>query len=163
MNKTDFINSRKNIAKEYFMKGFNCAQSVVLAFADLTDTDENTLCKLSSPFGGGMGQMREVCGAVSGMLIIEGLISGYTSPTDRDDKKRVYTETKNLAESFLRINGSIICRELLSGIQHSTDGTPAERNAEYYKKRPCGELVEISAEILAEHIWENKAEISGKL
>ena len=156
MNKTDFINSRKNTAKEYFTKGFNCTQSVVLAFADLTSTDENTLCKLSSPFGGGMGQMREVCGAVSGMLLIEGIIFGYSSPTDRDDKKRVYTETKNLAESFRQTNGSIICRELLSEIPHSTDGTPAERTAEYYKKRPCSELVEISAGILAEHIWENK-------
>lgn len=152
MTNTDFINKRKALAGEYFNQGFNCAQSVVLAFADILGEDENKLSMLSSPFGGGMGQMREVCGAVSGMLIVEGLISGYNSPTDKENKKRVYKETKSLAEKFKEINGSIVCRELLAGIPHSTDGTPAERTAEYYKKRPCSELVQIASGILAEHI-----------
>ncbi|MBE6648824.1 MAG: C_GCAxxG_C_C family protein [Ruminococcaceae bacterium] len=154
MTKNDFISSRKKIAKDYFLQGFNCAQSVALAFYDLCDIDKEMMSKLSSPFGGGMGQMREVCGAVSGMLIIEGIISGYSSPTDKEDKKRVYEETKSLGEKFKEINGSIICRELLSSVPHSTDGTPAERNQEYYKKRPCAELVENAAEILAEKLFE---------
>ncbi len=154
MTKNEFTSLRKKLAKDYFLQGFNCAQSVVLAFADICDMDEETLAKLSSPFGGGMGQMREVCGAVSGMLIIEGILSGYSSPADKEDKKRVYAETKSLGERFKEINGSIICRELLSDIPHSTDGIPAERNEEYYKKRPCAELVEIAAGILAEKLFE---------
>ncbi len=152
MTKTEFIQSRKNLAGEYFTQGYNCAQSVALAFCDLTAINRKNILMISSPFGGGMGQLREVCGAVSGMLMIKGLISGYTSPTDKDDKKRVYTETMSLAEKFKEENGSIICRDLLSQIPHSTDGTPAERTADYYKKRPCKELVESAAVILATYI-----------
>ncbi len=159
MTKTEFIESRKTLASDYFSQGFNCAQSVALAFCDLVKEEKDKILMLSSPFGGGMGQMREVCGAVSGMLLVEGLLSGYVSPTDREDKKRVYTETKKLAERFKELNGSIVCRELLSGISHSTDGTPAERTKEYYKKRPCGELVSIAAQILAEHVLDLKPEI----
>ena len=162
MTKEEFINLRKKAARENFNNGFNCAQSVVLAFADMTDFDESILASLSSPFGGGMGQLREVCGAVSGMFIIEGILLGYSSSTDKEDKKRVYTETKALGEKFKEINKSIICRELLSDIPHSTNGTPAERTAEYYQKRPCGELVEIAAGILAEHLAVAKPEILSK-
>ena len=100
MTKTEFTESRKQLAKDYFLKGFNCAQSVVLAFYDLTNLDSDTLSMLSSPFGGGMGQLREVCGAVSGMFIIKGLISGYSSSEDKEEKKRVYEETKDLGEKF---------------------------------------------------------------
>lgn len=152
MTSKEFIESRKSLAIDYFMQGFNCAQSVVLAFSDLTTEDKEKLSALSSPFGGGMGQMREVCGAVSGMLLVEGLLFGYSSPTDKEDKKRVYTETKSLAEQFMKTNGSIICRELLAGIPHSTNGTPDDRTKEYYKKRPCPELVGTAAEILACHV-----------
>ncbi len=156
MTKTEFSEARKNLAKKYFLEGFNCAQSVVLAFSDLTKLKLETLSTLSSSFGGGMGQLREVCGAVSGMFMIEGLLFGYSSPNDSEEKKRVYSETKCLGEKFKEINGSIICRELLSNIPHSTDGTPAKRTDEYYKKRPCAEIVEIAACILAEHIYEKK-------
>jgi len=156
MTKIEFIEPRKQLAKDYFLKGFNCAQSVVLAFYDLTSLDLDTLSMLSSPFGGGMGQLREVCGAVSGMFIIKGLISGYSSAEDKEEKKRVYEETKGLGEKFKEINGSIICRELLSGIPHSTNGTPEKRTDEYYKKRPCADFVEIAAELLANHIFETK-------
>lgn len=162
MTKTDFINERKTLAGDYFSKGYNCAQSVALAFCDLTDLDENTILMLSSPFGGGMGQLREVCGAVSGMFLIKGLISGYASPTDKDIKKKVYTETKALAESFREENGDIICRNLLSGIPHSTNGTPEARTEEYYKKRPCKALVESAACILADYIFENLPNLISK-
>jgi C_GCAxxG_C_C family probable redox protein len=154
MEKTVFIKERKELAREYFNKGFNCCQSVALAFVDLTGINRETMLNLASPFGGGMGQMREVCGAVSGMLIIEGLLFGYSSATNKDDKKRVYVETKTLGEKFKEINGSIICRELLADIPHPTDGTPSDRTADYYKKRPCSELVEIAAGIIAEHIFD---------
>ena len=159
MTKTEFIESRKALAAHYFKEGFNCAQSVVLAFSDLVSEEKEKLASLSSPFGGGMGQLREVCGAVCGMFIIEGLLFGYTSPTDKEEKKRVYTETKSLGEEFKKENGSIICRELLAGIQHSTDGTPAERTTEYYKKRPCVSLVESAAEILSSYILEKNPQI----
>ncbi len=154
MTKEEFIAQRKNISKNYFKNGFNCAQSVVLAFADILKLEEKTLLNLSSPFGGGMGQLREVCGAVSGMLLAEGLLFGYSSPADAEDKKRVYAETRSLAEKFKETNKSIICRELLSGTPYNTDGIPAQRTEEYYKKRPCADIVEVAAGILAEYVYE---------
>ena len=154
MKTEKYIESKKSLAKSYFQMGFNCAQSVVLAFADEVKIDKDSLLSLSSPFGGGMGQLREVCGAVSGMFIIEGMLFGYSSPTDKEEKQRVYLETKSLGEKFKEKNKSIICRELLEGIDHNTNGTPAQRTSEYYHKRPCAELVEIAAGILAEHIKE---------
>ena len=152
------ISARAEAAKNYFTEGYNCAQSVSMAFADILPVDKETLLNLSSPFGGGMGRMREVCGAVSGMLIVEGMLLGYSSPTASDEKKELYGKVRGIAEKFSAENGSIICRELLAGVPHTSGGTPEERTAEYYKKRPCGELVKIAAEILAEHLIEQGIE-----
>ena len=155
---TERISARAEIAKNYFTEGYNCTQSVVLAFADILPVDKATLLNLSSPFGGGMGRMREVCGAVSGMLLVEGMLLGYSSPADIDGKKELYGKVRGLAEKFSAENGSIICRELLAGVQHTSGGIPEDRTPEYYKKRPCAELVKIAAEILAEHLIEEGIE-----
>ncbi len=145
--------TRKEIAMDYFKQGYNCAQAVALAFADLTSLDNDTMLKVSSSFGGGMGRMREVCGAVSGAFLIDGLLEGYNTPTSGKEKMEHYARIQKLANEFKAENGSIVCRELLGGTP-STAPTPDARTAEYYKKRPCVELVGMSAEILERHLIE---------
>lgn len=150
--------NHKDQAKNYFMEGYNCAQSVFLAFSDEYDLDSDTILKISSSFGGGMGRLREVCGAVTGMFMAAGMIFGYTNPSDQIKKSEHYTRVQYLAKKFEEKNNSIICRELL-GIDNKRDiPVPEERTKEYYKKRPCFELVSMAAEILDEYIMEQKGE-----
>ncbi len=158
MSTQERISARAEIAKQHFIEGYNCAQAVVLAFSDLLPVDKETLLKLASSFGGGMGRLREVCGAVSGMFLVEGLLLGYSSPTDIDGKKDLYEKIRDLAGKYSDENGSIICRELLAGTPHTEGGVPEQRSAEYYKKRPCAELVKTAAYTLAEHLIEEGIE-----
>ncbi len=133
-------------AAELFLNGYNCAQAVAVAFCDVTGLEENFAAKLVSPFGGGMGRLREVCGAVSGMLFVLGHLYGYDSPADDAAKKRLYTQVQELANAFRRINGSIICRELLDN--PPADPNPTPRTAEFYAKRPCVRMVMVAAELM---------------
>ena len=139
-------------AKELFEQGYNCSQSVLMAFSDITGLDEKTSAMLSSGFGGDMGRMREVCGAVSGMFMAAGTVCGYSDPKAHEDKKRTYEMIQQLAGEFKRRNGSIICKELLGLEKPEGTFVPEKRTEEYYKKRPCSELVKTSAEILEEHL-----------
>lgn len=145
------VKERKELAMKCFADGYNCAQSVALAFADLVDIKVETLAKLSSSFGGGMGRLREVCGAVTGMFMIAGMLYGYGDSETGEKKAEHYALIQELAKEFESQCGSIICRDLLD-----TEGReapiPAARTKEYYEKRPCGELVGIAAEILAKKI-----------
>ena len=104
-------------AEAYFRQGYNCAQSVLLAFGDMTGLDDETALRVSSSFGGGLGRLREVCGAVSGACMVLGLVKGYTDPDDREGKRAQYRLVQEFAERFREQNGSIVCRELLSGVQ----------------------------------------------
>ena len=141
-------------AGELFLSGSNCSQAVVLAFEDLTGLDRDTAMKLSSAFGGGIGRMREVCGAVSGMMMVLGLLYGYTDPGEKDcNKKALYTDVQALAGKFREEVGSIICREILKN--PSTDPNPTPRTAEFYKVRPCARMVMTAARILDEYIAEH--------
>ena len=143
------MGNRGERAKELFMQGYTCAQAVVLAFEDITGLDRTVAAKLSSGFGGGMGRMREVCGAVSGMFMVYDLVCGYSEPGDMESKKRVYADIRELAERFKRQSGgSIVCRELLVGVQTTQGGDPEQRTAEYYAKRPCPQLVTLAADVL---------------
>lgn len=154
--------TRREIAIDYFNKGYNCCQAVLLAFQDLTGLDAESSALLASSFGGGMGKLREVCGAVSGMFMAIGMIAGYTDPKDADAKAAHYKCIQELASQFKSKNGSYICRELLSGeftgrdpisvSEMSSSTPPAPRTPEYYKKRPCGELVGDAAEILSKYL-----------
>lgn len=148
------IKYRAERAREYFKEGYNCAQAVVLAFSDLLEVDSDALALIASPFGGGMGRMRLVCGAVSGMLMVEGKLCGYSSPEEKAGKLELYSNVRSLADSFAAENGSIICGELLSGVPHTSGGVPEERTPEYYKKRPCDELVASAAATVARHLIE---------
>lgn len=135
-------------AKQLFLEGYNCAQAVFGAFAEDLGLNFETAVKLSSGFGGGMGRLREVCGAVSGMFMVFDTKYGYISPTDTKSKKELYCHIQKLAGEFEQENGSIICRELLGLSEKSSSPNPDKRTNEYYKKRPCKELVELAANIV---------------
>ncbi len=139
-------------AKALFLEGYNCAQAVFGAFAEELGFDFSTAMKLSSGFGGGMGRLREVCGAVSGMFMVFDMKYGYISPTDKDGKMTLYSHIQELARRFENENGSIICKELLGLSKKKSEPTPEDRTNEYYKKRPCGELVKIAADIVDEYM-----------
>ncbi len=134
-------------AEELFLSGYNCAQSVFGAFAEDLNMPVDVALKLSAPFGGGMGRMREVCGACSGMFMAAGLLYGYSTPETGDIKAEHYALIRQLAEQFRKENGSIICRDILGeGVQ--VGGTPEKRTETYYKARPCVLCVKSAAEIL---------------
>ena len=144
-------------AAELFLSGYNCAQSVVVAFCDRTGLQPDFAARMASSFGGGMGRMREVCGAVSGMLMVLGLLYGYDVPGDDVVKKRQYQTVQDLCARFREEKGSIICREILKN--PPSDPNPSPRTAEYYAKRPCAAMVYTAARILDEYIAENPPEV----
>jgi C_GCAxxG_C_C family probable redox protein len=143
------------LAKELFTEGYNCSQSVFAAFCDETGIDLETALKLSSSFGGGMGRLREVCGAVSGMFMVTGMVYGYSNPEDKTAKAEHYELIQALAAEFREENGSIICRELLELPEGPASPVPEDRTADYYARRPCSELVEHAAKIVEEYIQNN--------
>ena len=145
--------SKSDIAREFFMRGANCAQAVAGAFADEVNMSEAELFKLASGFGGGVARMREVCGAVSGMVIILNLLYGNSDISDKNAKDANYQLTRNLLKQFEKETGSIVCRELL-GLDKNAETTPESeaRTPHYYKVRPCVELVALAAELLDNYI-----------
>ena len=149
-----FENSKRaESARKYFSDGYNCAQAVALAFEDILPLDKEGIALMSSPFGGGMGRMREVCGAVSGMYMVLGAKNGYSAPDDMEGKKQLYSEVRKLADEFKLEFGSIICRELLDGVETTPGGNPEKRTEAYYHKRPCGEQVAYCAYLLEKHLF----------
>ena len=149
--------SREERAKEYFLQGYACSQAVALAFADLTGLDEATLEKLTLPFGGGMGRLRLTCGALSGMAAIVGLLFAKEENTP-ENKKNVYAIVQKLCGEFQEQTGSLICAEVLKGMNVSVEigGNAEARTAEYYKKRSCADMVALATQILEKYIQENK-------
>ncbi len=144
------MSKRSERAKELFLEGYNCAQAVVGAFSEELSADFSTLMKTVSSFGGGMGRLREVCGAVSGMFFVAGALYGYDDPKAREEKTEHYRLIQMLAEKFREKNGSIICRELLGEGEQTVTHIPAERTSLYYAKRPCKELVADAVLVLEE-------------
>ena len=145
------FSDKKNLsAKELFESGYNCSQSVFCAFCEDFGIDFETGLKLSSSFGGGMGRLREVCGAVSAMFMIAGLKFGNTSQNDVEKKSEHYKLIQNLADEFARKNGSFICRELIG--QDRNGFVPEMRTEKYYQKRPCAELVASAEKIIRERL-----------
>ena len=143
------------MAEENFRKGYNCAQAVFLAFQELFEMDEKTAAKLSSSFGGGMGRLREVCGAVSGMFLVAGMLYGYDTPGAHQEKTDHYKRIQELAKAYELENGSIVCRELLGLNEKRQQPVPEKRTEEYYKKRPCPKLVGMAAAIMGQYIEEH--------
>ena len=143
-------------AAELFLQGYNCAQAIVVAFSDVTGLDESFSARMSSSFGGGMGRMREVCGAVSGMLMVAGLLYGYDVPGDDRIKMEHYALVQDLAGQFREQVGSIVCREILKN--PPSDPKPTPRTAEFYAKRPCARMVLLAGQILDRYIADNPPE-----
>ena len=139
-------------AQALFMQGYNCAQAVFAAFCDETGLTQQQALKFASGFGGGVSGMREVCGAVSGLTLTLSAIYGYDAPDDRAAKLALYHGVQEAAERYRAENGSIICRELLGLSQDLKKVDPAPRTQEYYKKRPCPELVAMAARIADDYI-----------
>jgi len=158
------MESRTERAKELFLEGFNCSQSVFAAFADLFDMDKETALRVSASFGGGIGRMREVCGAASGMFLVAGMLSGSIEGKDQVAKKNNYEIVQRLAAEFKKENnGTYICRELL-GLDKTGakvvpgETTPEARTEEYYKKRPCLKTIQGAAAIVERMLLEGLLE-----
>jgi C_GCAxxG_C_C family probable redox protein len=156
------LTSRIQKSVELFMQGYGCCQSVVAAFADLYGLDEEMALRISAGFGGGVGRMRMMCGTCSALVILAGLEKGQTLGEDREGKAACYQLVRELLDTFKQRNGSIICAELLKGLtpQPPLGGElntkescmPDERNAEYYRIRPCARKVESAARVFAEYL-----------
>ena len=132
-------------AAELFLEGYNCAQAVAIAFCDVTGLEPAQAAKMASPFGGGFGRQREVCGAVSGMCMVLGQLYGYDTPNP-ERQLQVYADTQALCAQFREQVGSIICREILKN--PPSDPAPTPRTAEYYAQRPCARMVMLAAQLL---------------
>ena len=145
------------LATQLFESGYNCAQSVAVAFHDLIGMTEKQAARTVSSFGGGMGRMREVCGAVSGMLFVTGILYGYDSPSDNTAKMELYALVQNFATQFKEMGaGSIVCREILKN--PPSDLKPSERTEEYYRLRPCARLCYNAGYILQKYIEQHPIE-----
>ena len=142
--------TRAEHAAKLFYDGYNCAQAVTIAFADVTGLTEEFSATMASSFGGGMGRMREVCGAVSGMLLVAGHLYGYDGPDEGGAKMAHYTLVQELAGKFREQAGSIVCREILKN--PPSDPAPTPRTEEFYKNRPCARMVVLAAQILDQYI-----------
>lgn len=145
-------------AGQLFLEGYNCAQAVFTAFCHRFNMDEETAKKVSAGLGGGVGRMREVCGAVSGAAMVLGSVAAATSGDDKEGKAANYALVREFSERFKkRHGGTVICREMLKlNIPMESTAMPENRTAEYYKNRPCLKAVEDAAEILVQIIKENE-------
>lgn len=146
------LEERIGKAVELFKSGFNCAQSVVTAFADMYGFTEEQALHMSASFGGGIGRMRMTCGAACGLFMLAGLEKCATEGNDRASKAENYALVQQLAEEFKKRNGSLTCAELLGLKKPEGSSMPEERTAQYYAKRPCARMVEEAARIWVEHL-----------
>lgn len=143
-------------AMNLFLEGYNCTQAVFLAFSDKYEMDKDMALRLSSSFGGGMGRLREVCGSVSGMFMVAGILYGYDDVNNTELKKEHYARIQALAAEFEKDNGSIVCRDLLGLGKGKDSPIPSERTQEYYKKRPCVKLIGMAAAIMEAYIMQQE-------
>ncbi len=143
---------RPTLAAEYFCSGYNCAQSVAMAFCDVTGMDPKCAAQLASGYGGGFGRIREVCGAISGAVLVTNYLYGYNTP-DPERQLALYAIVQHIMHRFQEGVGSYICRDILGN--PPSDPAPTPRTAEYYAKRPCARMVMLAAEILDEYISEH--------
>ena len=154
--------NRVQKAAELFLEGFNCSQSVFTAFCDRFGMDEETAKRVSAGLGGGVGRMREVCGAVSGAAMVLGSVVSATEGDDKESKAKNYELVREFTQRFKeRHGGTVICREMLKlNVPMENTAMPENRTAEYYKNRPCLRGVEDAADILSQIIEEyEKGEI----
>lgn len=151
------MENREDLAEKYFREGYNCSMAVIKTFEDLfKEEDIDLLLRVSSPFGGGFGRMREVCGAFSSLTIIVGLLFGYSTPEKGEKKKELYSLLQDLASKCKSLNGSIVCKELLGLKEYTLSPKAEERSEEFYKKRPCIGIIRNTTSVLEEYLKEAK-------
>lgn len=153
------LDARVSRAVENFMQGYGCCQSVVAAFADLYGLDDLQAKRIAAGFGGGVGRLRMMCGAVSGIVMLVGLDCGQTEGSDRDGKSACYKVVQELLAQSEAENGSLICAEILGLKGHEkahSSYVASPRTAEYYKKRPCAAKVESAARIFANYLRQHR-------
>ena len=138
--------TKKFIARENFNAGMNCSQAVIVALAEDVGLSEDTAKAIACPFGGGFSRKREVCGAVSGMLMAIGLAHPEMN------KMEMYAYARKAMDEFSEKTGSIICRELLGLDEGADSPIPSKRTEEYYKERPCEYFVKYASEIIEKEI-----------
>lgn len=146
------VEQRTARAIAFFEQGYNCSQAVFMAYSDLYGIDTETAAKLATSFGGGMGRLREVCGAVSGMFLVLGLHYPFTDTKDKTAKNTNYKAVQQTANEFKSIMGSYICADLLKLKHEPQNPESSERNEAYYKSRPCTRCVKVAAEIVGKEI-----------
>ena len=151
MNNTE-IENRVSTAITFFESGYNCSQSVFMAYSDRYGIEPEMAAKLASSFGGGMGRLREVCGAVSAMFLLLGLHYPFTDPNDKVAKTTNYKAVQRTATEFKLIMGSYICADLLKLKHEPQYPESSERNEAYYKSRPCTRCVKVASEIVGKEI-----------
>ena len=150
-------NDRIEKAVGLFKSGYNCSQSVVAAFADMYGFTEEQALRMSASFGGGIGRMRQTCGAACGMFLLAGLEKGAVDGKDREGKAANYALVQELAEEFKRRNGALRCADLLGlSKKEPVISTPEARTEQYYAKRPCVKMVEEAAKIWSEYLEMHK-------
>lgn len=152
----DEIEQKKRQAVEFFESGYNCSQAVLMAYAQNYDVELVTASKIATSFGGGMGRLREVCGAVSGMFMVLGLEYSFTDTKDKDAKNQNYKAVQDCANEFKSVMGSYICADLLNLNHVPQPPISSERNEVYYKTRPCTRCVALAAEIVGRKIANEK-------
>ena len=145
--------SRVEYALSLFKSGYNCAQSVFAAYADLLGMDTETALRMSSAMGGGIGRMREVCGTVSAMAMLAGLKEGNADPEDEEAKEHIYALVRRMSALFKEQQGTIICRELLGIEGMEESAKPSIRTPEFYASRPCGRIIACAAEIIEDVLF----------
>lgn len=146
------MGNKADRAKALFLEGYNCAQAVFGAFCEDFGVSFDLGVKLSSGFGGGVSRRREVCGAVSGAVMVLSMVHGYTDSQADVEKKKLYEEVRGVLKNFEEETGSIVCRELLGLEEKASDPVPEKRTEKYYAKRPCAELVYLSAKAVEKHL-----------
>lgn len=152
------MSNRTQKAKELFLQGYTCSQAVLMAFAEDIGLNDSVAAKISCGFGGGMGGLRNVCGAVTGMFMAANMLYGFETPEDADHKTRHYTTIRGLATAFCDEFETLICKELLASLPGKLSENPSLRDDEYYKVRPCALYVEKAVAILEEYMASNPVE-----
>ncbi len=150
------VSGRVQQAVSFFEEGYNCSQAVFMAYSDLYGIDQETAAKLATSFGGGMGRLREICGALSGAFLVLGLHYPYVNVSDRKSKNENYKVVQKVANDFKLEMGSYICADLLKVKREAQSPESAERTSEYYESRPCARCVAVAARIIEEEITLDK-------
>lgn len=155
------LTGHDEIAGALFLSGYNCAQSVLCAFADVTGFGDQEAIHIAAGLGGGVARMREICGTISAMAIVMGCVYGSDQPQDHAAKAALYAHVQAAAAQFKEKAGSMICRELLGSLDDGRN-QPEERSEAYYHRRPCKRFVELAAATLEQYLAEHPPQKTGE-